>query len=384
MDDNSEMDFTALTTTSVPSRVATPPPAPLQEPPAAPEHEAHTPEAPAAPQAPTRRDTPTRAAAAGSGVAGLEEMFGRDGATAKRGPWWERFGIGGKERRRRDAERRLRRQLTQPLPRPVVIAVANTKGSSSKTPTVAGLASALGVERGGVVALDLWLRGNLGERTVSHGSSMSTQDFRDALNVLSAPDARGGDVARYLRYQPSGKFSVLAAPASIVEDDGAGEVALMDASIPAHEVKRMLHVLTRFHQVVIVDTGNNDADEAWRAALEWVDVLVVPVKYHPDHLRQGAQLLETLTDTGYADLASRAIVVASHSAADLAKVKPEVRTGVKEYWTTRGHQVHEITPDPLIATNGVIEWDDLTDPTKAAYRSLGGSVIEAAATAADR
>jgi cellulose biosynthesis protein BcsQ len=79
-----------------------------------------------------------------------------------------------------------------------VIAVANTKGGAGKTPSVAGLASALGVERGGVVALDLWLRGNLGERTVSHGSTLSTQDFRDALNVLSAPDARGGDVSRLI------------------------------------------------------------------------------------------------------------------------------------------------------------------------------------------
>mgnify|MGYP001195830547 FL=1 len=223
MDDN-DFDFTHVTTTSVPTRA----PAPAAEPETTPEQAAtsaqHPDRQPApaqpsqgiarveelleaepTPSGPRRGDrgvpysgplldvAPPR-----GGAAGLDEMFGGADAASHRGPWWERLGIGGKARRRRDAERRLLRQLTQPLARPVVIAVANTKGGAGKTPSVAGLASALGVERGGVVALDLWLRGNLGERTVSHGSTLSTQDFRDALNVLSAPDARGGDVSRLI------------------------------------------------------------------------------------------------------------------------------------------------------------------------------------------
>ena len=191
MDDN-DFDFTHVTTTSVPTRA----PAPAAEPETTPEQAAtsaqHPDRQPApaqpsqgiarveelleaepTPSGPRRGDrgvpysgplldvAPPR-----GGAAGLDEMFGGADAASHRGPWWERLGIGGKARRRRDAERRLLRQLTQPLARPVVIAVANTKGGAGKTPSVAGLASALGVERGGVVALDLWLRGNLGERTV--------------------------------------------------------------------------------------------------------------------------------------------------------------------------------------------------------------------------
>lgn len=320
-----------------------------------------------------------------TGPIGDLESLMRDGAHRPvRQGWLARLGLGGKAREVEEERRRVLRRLTQPLPRPAVVGVANTKGGAGKTPVAIALGSALGTERGSTAAIDLWLRGNLGTRTVAHASEISIEDLRRALPTLTdGRHVRSADIMQYLRFQPTGKFAVLAAPVDIVGRDHPRQ--LLRSSLTATEVHQVLDLVSRFHDITLVDTGNNDADEAWRAAVERMDVLVVPLKWQRDHVLQAAQLLETLTDSGYEDLARGAVIVATHSAAEHSKLQPSNVAQFRTFFTSRGHEVHDLPADPVIANRGgLIEWDELTSATQHSARAIAATVIDRAAGARPR
>lgn len=277
--------------------------------------------------------------------------------------------------------RRDTQAITRTLPGPVLIGVANVRGGVGKTTSTIALASALGFHRGGGVAVaDIWPRGNIGSQTVDHGSRLSIVDFVEDLPQLLAPTTRAGDVASYLRFQPSGKFGVLAAPEEIVAEDDTGAVRMMRSTMTGHQVHGVIEVLQRFHQIVLVDSGNNDADEAWRAAVERMDQLVIPVRWTKDAVTGAAQVLETLTDTGYEELASSAILVATHGRADLDKVPAATARQRREFFLEAGHTIIDLPSDPLIAAKGVIEFDGLHETTRRAALRLGAAVMDRVAT----
>lgn len=326
------------------------------------------------------RETTSRPGAIGD----LESLMRADVHAPARQGWLARLGLGGKAREVEEEQRRVLRRLTQPLPRPAVVGVANTKGGAGKTPVTIALGSALGTERGSTAAIDLWLRGNLGTRTVAHASEISIEDLRRALPTLT--DGRhvsSADVMQYLRFQPTGKFAVLAAPVDIVGRDQPQQ--LLRSSLTGSEVHQVLDLVSRFHDITLVDTGNNDADEAWRAAVERMDVLVVPLKWQRDHILQAVQLLETLTDSGYKGLARGAVIVATHSAAERSKLNARDVARFREFFTSRGHTVHDLPADPVIANRGgLIEWDELAPATQHAARAIAATVIDRAADAQPR
>jgi len=275
------------------------------------------------------------------------------------------------------ARRADQRTITQPLPAPGVVAVANVKGAAGKTPTVVTLASALGVYRGGgVAAMDVWLRGTLARATVDHGSTLSILDLIPQIPSLMAGGARAADVARFLRYQPSGKFDVLPGPVDVVDVDEHGHGRLLPPGLAPGDVWDVIEVLQRQHQVVVVDTGNNDTDLAWQAVRDRTHQLVVPTKLWRDQVNGAIAVLETLADTGYADLAANAIVVITHAHRDLDRVDPKEARRYREFFLERGHQVIDLPPDPVIAAHQVIEWDALQPATRRAALTLGAAVIE--------
>lgn len=191
------------------------------------------------------------------------------------------------------------------------IVVANLKGSAGRTTLATTLAGAIGTARGGgVVVFDAAPSGgNLGDRTISGGSTFCV---RDLLDDARADGSRKEDLDRYLRHQASGQFKVLTSAPK-----GAQPLS-------AAEFQQVHHLLTTFYDVVIVDTGSED-NATWRAAMEAANQLIVPVKWRADSCLAADQMLNVLLDNGGRDLIAHAIVVGTNGPSDATKDKERLR-----------------------------------------------------------
>lgn len=271
--------------------------------------------------------------------------------------------------------------ISQPLPGPGVILVANLKGGAGKTAAAVVLASALGTTRGGRVCLtDIALRGTLGRSTESHGTRLTILDVISHLPNLRDPSSRYADLAQFLRWQPSGQFNVLAGPIDVVGRSATGEPQLHSPSHHPDDVREVLEVLERHHELVVVDTANLDTDAAWRATLEHAGQLVVPTKLMRNHVNGAVMLLETLADTGYGDLARGAIIVVTHGPADVPKVNAQAAAEYRRFFVERGHRVLDLPTDPVIASHGVITWDRLKPATRTAAMTVAAATVEGLAS----
>ena len=123
-------------------------------------------------------------------------------------------------------------------------------------------------------------------------------------------------------------------------------------------------LVSRFYQVIIVDTANNESADNWRAAIDVADALVVPVKWRNDYSVPAIEMLEELqhsADPRAISLVKRAVVVASHGQGD---VDGRCRQHLMPYFAERTRAVIEIAPDRHIAEGNVIQHDQLSPATR--------------------
>lgn len=264
--------------------------------------------------------------------------------------------------------RESRRTICVNFSRAVTATVVNPDGGSGKTPATAILAGALGLERGGgVVAWDNnELRGALALRTDDGGRAVTV---RDLLNAGNADTGRREDVDRYLRHQQAGHYKVMASA------DG-GEVL-----VSAEEFNRVHTLLSRYYEVMVIDTGNNEAAPNWQAALKVTDQLVVPVKWKMTSCTIAAHMLEDLERRGMEDLVAGAVIVAMNGPGDASS---KHRGKYLEYFTDRARAVIEIPTDSHIHADGVIEHDALQPETLRAINQLASVVATGLAEADQR
>ncbi len=269
--------------------------------------------------------------------------------------WRGMLGIGpGKKER---AERADRDAACQTYGRPVTIVVADPRGGSGKTTTSLLLAGAFGTARGGgVLALENHeLRGTMHLRT---GAPVGATNIRDLISAQQDHQGVGesmvrlGDLSGFVRHQVAGQYDVL------VSATKSGR------SLKREEFEDVHALVSRFYQMIIVDTANNESAENWRAAIDKADALVVPVKWRNDYSVPAIEMLEELEHGGderVVGLVRRAVVVASHGQGD---VDSRCRQHLMPYFADRTRAVIEIDPDPHIAEGNVIQHDQLGPATR--------------------
>jgi cellulose biosynthesis protein BcsQ len=282
--------------------------------------------------------------------------------------WRGLLGIGPGARER--AERADRAAACQSYGRPVTVVVADPRGGSGKTTTSLLLAGAFGTARGGgVLALENHeLRGTMHLRT---GAPVGATNIRDLIQAqqenssLNQSMLRIGDLSGFVRHQVAGQYDVL------VSATKSGR------SLKREEFEEVHALVSRFYQVIIVDTANNESAENWKAAIDKADALVVPVKWRNDYSVPAIEMLEELQHTGdprVIGLIRRAVVVASHGQGD---VDSRCRQHLMPYFAERTRAVIEIDPDPHIAEGNVIQHDQLSPATRRRAERVAAEVANA-------
>jgi MinD-like ATPase involved in chromosome partitioning or flagellar assembly len=250
---------------------------------------------------------------------------------------------------------------------PVKIVLANPRGYAGKTVVTIALAGALGRARGGRVCAfeNHELRGVMALRTVANGTQRTTRDFINDLSQMTAEQVRHADLSRYVRHQLSGNFDAMVTARNYEKQlDGA-------------EYRAASALLERFYEVIVIDTANNEAHDAFRAAIEDATVLVVPTKWRPTHITPATQMLNDMASLSprHQLLVQNAVVVASNGANE---VIPGAREMALPMFSSLAYRVLEIPPDPHIEADRPLVHDQLRPQTRTALDQLGGAVCEAA------
>jgi len=250
------------------------------------------------------------------------------------------------------------------LSRPTTVLVANQKGSAGKTPLVVLLSAILGEHRGGgVVAWDNnENQGTLGLRTAEGRFPTTAIDLLDSAELFDTGRGGTGDLGRFMRHQQVGKFDVLAS----AEDSRSMRM------IGHEEFTRLHSILSRFYQLIVVDTGNSLLAPNWTAAADTADVLVIPLRWSYDHVRSAQQMIVQLHEMGRDDLVRNAVTVISHVRG--AAVDRENAPKWRAWFEENTAQVLEIPYDPHIDAGSRLSFDRLAAPTQRAFLRLGATV----------
>ncbi|HZC52590.1 MAG TPA: hypothetical protein VE441_08845, partial [Mycobacterium sp.] len=265
------------------------------------------------------------------------------------------------------ADRKATRDIQRGFSRPMTVVVIQPKGGAGKTPTTIGIASALGVHRGGYIVGwdDNETRGTLAVRVVNRDRQRTTVwDLLGELPRFERTEARVGDLSYFVRAQGEAQFDAL------VSDDLPSNMEQIGES----EFHRIHAVLQRFYRVVVIDTGNNVRSPNWQAAVNAADVVVIPSTYQRDVGFSASWVLDHLIQTGREELAEHAVTVLT--AAD-PSTDQSVRKELLSHFRSRTQNVVEIPYDPHIATGGPIHWSHLDEATRRAWVESAAVVVNA-------
>ena len=254
---------------------------------------------------------------------------------------------------------------------PLTIMVANTAGGSGKTPTAIGVLSAIAQRRGGDVTLvDLDPTGDLARRL---GASPAWT-ILDLLGRLSDPDLPSPTVAELhdlMIYSDETKLWAVAARTATVDKKAADGVVQPELS--AGEYARLHSGLASAFGVVGIDAGNNDAGRGFLEALKHTHQILIPLGWDQKTVAAALNLLANIHETGFEDLASKAIIVATTP----PRIFPNRRQRQRalDTFTSHGLTIMEVPTDLHIHERSAISWSRLRPATRKAYTAIADEVL---------
>jgi MinD-like ATPase involved in chromosome partitioning or flagellar assembly len=256
----------------------------------------------------------------------------------------------------------MRRNLSVPR----VIAFANPKGGVHKTTATVLAAAAIGGARGrGVVAWDdNELRGTLGLRA---GSARHAKTIRHLVAELAEVELNTGPalaarIDDFLRHASDGTYDVLAG-----EEDPRFAWRLDPPT-----VRRVLDLLTRTHEVICVDTGNNVESGNWRTIMEAADQLVITTVPREDSAFSADWMMDVLVEAGREELVANAVTVVS-----MTTPRPgPMQEDLVRHFRGRNRAVCVVPYDPVLEQGGWIDHTILAEATRQAWLEAAATIME--------
>jgi MinD-like ATPase involved in chromosome partitioning or flagellar assembly len=256
----------------------------------------------------------------------------------------------------------LRRNLGVPR----VIAFANPKGGVHKTTATVLAAASIGGARGrGVVAWDdNELRGTLGLRA---GSARHAKTIRHLVSELAEVELNTGAalltrIDDFLRHASDGSYDVLAG-----EEDPRFSWRLDPPT-----VRRVLDLLTRTHEVICVDTGNNVESGNWRTIMEAADQLVITTVPREDSAFSADWMMDVLVEAGREELVANAVTLVSMT----TPMALPMQTDLVRHFRNRNRAVCVVPYDPSLEQGGWIDHTVLQPATRDAWLEAAAVIME--------
>ncbi len=202
--------------------------------------------------------------------------------------------------------RRSVRIVSQHWPGLRTVAIANAKGSASKTPTTIGLAAAFARHGGGGVAAvdNNPTRGTLPWRTEQGPHDASVTDLLPHVERLMTSDASASQLAAFLHHQTEDRYDVL-----------RSKPERLGPPFTAAEFDAVVRVLAKYYRLIVFDSGNDETAAVWQHMIELATQLVVPTLARREWAEAGRLLLTELarsSEHGY-NLATNAVVIVSQA-----------------------------------------------------------------------
>ena len=256
----------------------------------------------------------------------------------------------------------LRRNLGVPR----VIAFGNPKGGVHKTTATVLAAASIGGARGrGVLAWDdNELRGTLGLRA---GSARHAKTIRHLISELAEVELNTGPalisrIDDFLRHASDGSYDVLAG-----EEDPRFSWRLDPPT-----VRRVLDLLTRTHEVICVDTGNNVESGNWRTIMEAADQLVITTVPREDSAFSADWMMDVLVDAGREELVANAVTLVS-----MTTPRPlPIQEDLMRHFRQRNRAVCVVPYDPTLEQGGWIDHTVLQPATRDAWLEAAAVIME--------
>ncbi|MCL2471511.1 MAG: AAA family ATPase [Propionibacteriaceae bacterium] len=282
------------------------------------------------------------------------------GALVRRG-----FSVRPSEAERTD--RAHRAAVSQYWPDPRTVSVVNGKGGAGKTPTTICLAAVF-ARFGGANVL-AWdnnqTRGTLGWRTEQGPHEATLLELLPQVPYLMSGHAQTSDLVRFIHHQSRDHFDVLRSKSALLADE---------QRITPQDVDAIWRVATKYYQLVIMDSGNDESDPMWRRMIDYTNQLVTVTTTRADHAEAGALLLEALARRNEhgAELAQNSVTIIT--LAD-PKASDESIRRIRDGYAALSRDVVIIPYDPAMV-EGALLYDNLKPATQRAWLAAAASVAD--------